>query len=171
MRPPAGSPCAASGGWSATSAPPTRSPATCDPWRSADAPALHAIHEAAFSRVGGYEPTAEDAWTRREFGAHGFDAALGRVAEHDAAPVGFALARRWEDGVVYVPLLAVHPDAAGRGLGGKLLTGVFAAAARAGRRQVQLNVASDNPDAVRLYERVGMSQRWRVDDYQKPLPD
>ena len=25
--------------------------------------------------------------------------------------------------------------------------------------------------AVRLYERVGMSQRWRIDDYQKPLPD
>jgi ribosomal protein S18 acetylase RimI-like enzyme len=36
---------------------------------------------------------------------------------------------------------------------------------------VRLNVASDNPNAVRLYERVGMSQRWRVDDYQKSLPD
>ena len=136
-----------------------------------DAPALWALHEAAFSRVGGYEPAAEDAWIQRVFGAHGFDATLGRVAERDGVPVGFALARRWEDGVVYVPLLAVHPDAAGRGLGGKLLSGVCAAAGAAGWRQVQLNVASDNPDAVRLYERVGMSQRWRVDDYQKPLPD
>ena len=77
--------------------------------RPHDAPALYAIHEAAFSRVGGYTPLAQDAWIQREFNAHGFDAALGRVAEHDGAPVGFALARRWEDGIVYVPLLAVHP--------------------------------------------------------------
>lgn len=138
---------------------------------AADAPALWLIHEAAFSRVGGYRPMAEDAWIQREFSSHNFDAALGRVAERDGAPVGFALARRWEQDTVYVPLLAVHPDHAGRGLGGTLLTGVFAAVARAGLRQVQLNVAADNPNAVRLYERVGMSQRWRADEYQKPLPD
>ena len=141
------------------------------PLTPADAPALHAISEAAFSGVGGYTPMTEEVWTQREFRAHGFDDTLGRVAERDGAPVGFALARRWEDGVIYVPLLAVHPDAAGRGLGGTLLQGVFAAAGAAGRRQVQLNVAADNPHAVRLYERVGMSQRWRVDDYQRPLPD
>jgi ribosomal protein S18 acetylase RimI-like enzyme len=138
---------------------------------AADATALWVIHEAAFSRVGGYTPMAEDAWIQREFSSHNFDAALGRVAERDGAPVGFALARRWEQDTVYVPLLAVHPEHAGRGLGGSLLTGVFAAVARAGLRQVQLNVAADNPNAVRLYERVGMSQRWRADEYQKPLPD
>ena len=121
--------------------------------------------------MGGYTPITEDAWIQREFNAHGFDAALGRVVERDGAPVGFALARHWQEDTVYVPLLAVHPDHAGRGLGGKLLTGVFAAAAQAGLRQVQLNVAADNPSAVRLYERVGMSQRWRVDEYRKPLPD
>jgi ribosomal protein S18 acetylase RimI-like enzyme len=137
---------------------------------AADAAALYVLHEAAFSRVGGYTPTREEVWVQREFHGHGFDAALGRVAEAEGAPVGFALARRWEQDIVYVPLLAVHPEHAGRGLGGALLTGVFAAAARAGLRQVQLNVAADNPSAVRLYERVGMSQRWRLDEYQKPLP-
>lgn len=141
------------------------------PATPADAPALHAIHEAAFARVGGHTPTTEEAWVRRELGAHGTDLSLSRVAERDGAPVGFALARRWDDGVVYVALLAVLPDAAGRGLGGALLQGAFAAAGAAGQRQVQLNVAADNPNAVRLYERVGMSQRWRVDDYQTPLPD
>ena len=136
----------------------------------ADAPALYAIHEAAFSRVGGYTPTSEEPWIQREFHAHGFDAGLGRVAEADGGPVGFALARRWEEDTIYVPLLAVHPDHAGHGLGGALLTGVFAAVAHAGLRQVELNVAADNPNAVRLYERVGMSQRWRADAYQQPLP-
>ena len=33
------------------------------------------------------------------------------------------------------------------------------------------NGTADNPNAVKLYERVGMRQAWRVDDYQKALPD
>ena len=109
-------------------------------------PRLYAIHEAAFAATRDYTPRTEEAWTQREFGAHNLDAALAR-RRADGEPVGFALVRRWEDDIAYVALLAVHPDAAGRGLGGALLTGVFAAAARAGYRQVELNVASDNPNA------------------------
>jgi ribosomal protein S18 acetylase RimI-like enzyme len=68
--------------------------------------------------------------------------------------------------------LAVHPDAAGRGLGGTLLRAVFAAAAGAGAARVQLGVASDNPGATRLYERAGMTRRFRVDAYEPPgMPD
>jgi mycothiol synthase len=139
--------------------------------KAADAPALHAIAEIAFAGDGAYESPSVEVWKQREFGANGLDHRLSRVAEPDGDPVGFALARRWENDTVYVPLLAVHPHAAGKGLGGRLLMAVFAAAGAAGQRSVCLNVASDNPNATRLYERVGMSQRWRVDDYQKPLPD
>ncbi len=136
-----------------------------------DAPALHAISETAFEGDGAYTSQSLETWTQREFRAHGFDHALSRVATEEGRPTGFALARRWEQDTVYVPLLAVLPEAAGKGLGGRLLQAVFAASAAAGLRRAQLNVAADNPNAVRLYERVGMSQRWRVDDYQKPLPD
>jgi ribosomal protein S18 acetylase RimI-like enzyme len=139
--------------------------------RDTDAPALHAIAEAAFAGDGAYQSQSLETWAQREFSAHGLDHELSRVAERNGEPIGFALARRWEEETIYVPLLAVHPDAAGKGLGGRLLTAVFAAAGAAGQRSVRLNVASDNPNAVRLYERVGMSQRWRVDDYQKSLPD
>jgi ribosomal protein S18 acetylase RimI-like enzyme len=139
--------------------------------RDTDAPALHAIAEAAFAADGAYQSQSLATWTQREFGAHGLDYRLSRVAERSGEPIGFALARRWEDAITYVPLLAVRPQDAGQGLGGRLLRAVFAAAGAAGQRSVRLNVASDNPNAVRLYERVGMSQRWRVDDYQKPLPD
>jgi ribosomal protein S18 acetylase RimI-like enzyme len=137
----------------------------------ADAAALHAIAEIAFAGDGSYESPSVEIWTQRQFGANGLDYKLSRVAEQQGQPVGFALARRWQDDTIYVPLLAVLPHAAGQGLGSRLLQAVFAAAATVGQRGVCLNVASDNPDAVRLYERVGMTQRWRVDDYQKPLPD
>jgi ribosomal protein S18 acetylase RimI-like enzyme len=136
-----------------------------------DAPALHAITALAFARDGGYQQKTEEAWTRTEFNAHAVDPSLSRVALQHGEPAGYALARRWEGDVIYVPLLAVHPDAQGHGLGGRLLKAVFAAAAGAGQRQVRLNVASDNPNAVKLYERAGMRQAWRVDDYQKALPN
>jgi ribosomal protein S18 acetylase RimI-like enzyme len=136
-----------------------------------DAPALHEIAQRAFAADGDYQQKTEEAWTRTEFNAHAVDQSLSRVALLHDTPVGFALARRWEGDVIYVPLLAVHPDAQGQGLGGRLLKAVFAAAGHAGQRQVRLNVASDNPNAAKLYERVGMRQAWRVDDYQKALPN
>ena len=138
---------------------------------SGRAPALYAIREAAFSRNRDYEPATQSEWTARELDVQAFDPELTRVATRDGRPVGFATVRRWEDGVAYLSTLAVHPDAWGRGIGATLLTAVFAAAGAAGRRQVHLNVASDNPNALRLYERVGMTQRWRVDAYERPVAD
>jgi len=128
---------------------------------------LFAVYDAAFSRNPDYVPRTEAAWTQEKRNAHNLDAQTSRVEPGK----GFALVRRWEDDVAYVELLAVHPDHAGRGLGGALLTAAFAAAARNGYRQVLLNVASDNPGALRLYERAGMTRRWRIDDYHKPLPN
>jgi mycothiol synthase len=132
-----------------------------------DAPSLYAIHEAAFAGRPDHTPRSEEVWTQREFGSHALDYEMSRVAEGK----GFTLTRRFENDLAYVALLAVHPDHAGQGLGSRLLRATFAAAAKGGRTQVVLNVASDNPNALKLYERVGMTQRWRIDDYQKPLPD
>ena len=59
--------------WSATRSP-TR-PRTSRPARprAEDAPALHAIHDAAFARDADYEPASEEEWTQREFNAHDVD--------------------------------------------------------------------------------------------------
>jgi len=129
--------------------------------------ALFGIYDAAFSRIPDYVYRDEETWTQRSLHAHNLDAETTRVAEGR----GFALVRRFEDDVAYVELLAVHPDHAGQGLGGALLTAVFQAARVHGYRQTVLNVASDNPNALRLYELVGMTQRWRIDDYHRPLPN
>jgi ribosomal protein S18 acetylase RimI-like enzyme len=132
--------------------------------RPSDAPSLYAIHEAAFARNADYEPKTETEWTRGAFEGHDVDHALSRVAPGQ----GFALVRRWDEHTLYIPLLAVHPDHQRRGLATRLLNAVFHAAHGA---KVTLNVASDNPGAVDLYERAGMREAWRVDDYQRPLPD
>jgi mycothiol synthase len=129
-----------------------------------DADVLYAIHEAAFARNDDYEPKTREHWVATAFNGHDVDHGLSRTAPGK----GFALVRTWDEGALYVPLLAVHPDHQGQGLGARLLQAVFAAAQG---RTVTLNVASDNPNAVKLYERVGMRQSWRVDDYQKALPD
>jgi mycothiol synthase len=138
----------------------------------ADGDALYAISEAAFSANADYEAETREAFGDEHLRGHDLDPALGRVAERAGAPASFALVRRWDGGVAYVDLLAVRPEAAGGGIGGTLLRAVFAAAARAGLASVQLGVASDNPQATRLYERAGMRRRWRVDAYERRrLPD
>ncbi len=92
------------------------------------------------------------------------------VAAHDETIAGFLLARRWrEDAVGYVDLLAVHPEWKHRGVGSSLLEAAFDRFASAGLREAQLGVASDNPRPLRLYERVGMSPRFRFDTYHRPV--
>jgi mycothiol synthase len=135
--------------------------------RRADAEALHAISEAAFSANPDYEPESIGAFREEHLAPHDLAPELSLVAERGERAVGFLLARRWEDGEGYVDLLAVHPEASGRGLGEALLRTAFAGFAAAGLRSAQLGVASDNPRALRLYERAGMTQRFRVDVFEK----
>jgi mycothiol synthase len=134
------------------------------PIAQSDAPTLHAITNRAFAEDAGWEIRSEEEWTRRDFNGHAIDHALSRTAPGQ----GYALVRVWDPDTLYVALLAVDPAHQGKGLGKRLLNAVFAAAQG---RTVTLNVASDNPSAVKLYERVGMRQAWRVDDYRKALPD
>ncbi len=92
------------------------------------------------------------------------------LATRGGGPVGFLLARRWSnEGVGYVDLLGVDPAHRARGLATALLLTAFSRFAADGLREAQLGVASDNPRALRLYERCGMSPRFRMDTYQRPV--
>jgi len=136
---------------------------------AADGHALYLVSSAAFSRNADYRPETETHFTDEHLHAHNLKQALSVVAEHEDRVAGFALVRDHGEKVAYVDLLAVHPDCAGKGLGSALLRTAYAGAAQAGFRSGRLGVASDNPNAIRLYARAGMTQRWRVDSYVRAL--
>jgi mycothiol synthase len=136
---------------------------------AADAHALYVVNEAAFSGNADYRPETETHFADEHVHAHNLRPELSVVAEQEGRVAGFALVRDHGDKVAYVDLLAVHPDCAGKGLGSALLRTAYAGAAQAGFRSGRLGVASDNPNAIRLYARVGMTQRWRVDSYARAL--
>jgi hypothetical protein len=116
----------------------------------ADATALHELDALSFSTNADYEPETFAQFQAEHLGAHDLDAALSRVAEGEAGIIGFLLARCWrEESVRFIDVLAA-----------------FAAA---GLREGQLGVASDNPRALGLYERAGMTPAFRVDAYARPV--
>ena len=137
---------------------------------SADARALHALDVLSFTGNPDYEPDSFEAFYNEHLRAHDFDAELSCVAEQGEKMVGFLLARRWSaESAGFVDVLGVDPGVRGRGLGTALLLDAFSRFAAAGLREAQLGVASDNPRALRLYERVGMTTRHRADVYERPI--
>ena len=118
----------------------------------------------------GYRPESYAAFCDGHLQAHDLDPEPSCVLEQLDAPVGFLLARRWPDERVgFVDLLAVHPDHSDRGLGSAMPRTAFARFAAAGLREAQLGVASDNPRALRLYGRCGMTPRFRFDTFERSL--
>jgi mycothiol synthase len=136
----------------------------------ADAREPYAADQAAFATNADYEPESFLAFREEHLAAHDFDPSLSPVARRDGRVVGFLLSRRWvHEGVGFVDLLGVAPDERRRGLGTTLLSTAFAAYAAEGLREAQLGVASDNPRALALYERLGMTTRHRIDVLEKPV--
>ncbi len=137
---------------------------------TSDGEAVHALDDLAFSTVPDYDPSTFAQFREEHLAVHNLDPGLSVIAEVDGAIAGFALTRVWpEDRTGFVDILAVHPDHQGRGLGAALLRDAFARYAAAGLREAKLGVATDNPRALRLYERVGMRQTFRFDVYQRDV--
>jgi mycothiol synthase len=137
-----------------------------------DAVQLHAVDDAAFSAIPDYEPETLAIFTEEHLDAHDLDPDLSLVAERDGSVIGFLLAKRWgEESIGFVDILAVRPDHQRHGIGSHLLLCAFAGFAAAGLRRAELGVASDNPRALSLYERVGMTARFQVDTYSRAIED
>ncbi|MBV9166539.1 MAG: GNAT family N-acetyltransferase [Solirubrobacterales bacterium] len=135
-----------------------------------DAVALHALDAASFAGAPDYHPESLQAYREEHLNAHDLDPELSRVAELGGLIVGSVLARRWTEAPVgFVDILAVHPDHQRKGIGTKLLVEAFRRFRAAGLEDAQLGVASTNPQALRIYERLGMTPRFRYDTYARPV--
>jgi mycothiol synthase len=134
-----------------------------------DGARLHALDDASFAGAADYAPESLEQFREEHLEAHDFDAELSVVAEREDRIVAFLLARRRdEEAVGYVAILAVDPEYQRRGIGTVLLRRAFAGFALAGLREAMLMVASDNPRALRVYERVGMIVQLQFDIYERP---
>lgn len=80
------------------------------------------------------------------------------AAARSEALDGLALITAVSPTSAHLAQLAVHPDAAGTGLGGRLLADVTVAAAAAGYAQLSLLVGEDNRRARRIYEAAGFTR-------------
>jgi mycothiol synthase len=135
---------------------------------TADAEAVHVLDDLAFSVVPDYNPSTFEQFRDEHLSAHDLDPGLSVIAEAEGAVAGFALTRVWSaERVGFVDVLAVHPAHQGRGIGTALLGHAFVVYAAAGLREAQLGVATDNPRALGLYERIGMRQKFRFDVYER----
>ncbi len=139
-----------------------------DPAR--DAEALHAVDAAGFAGVPDYRAETLAAFRAEHLDIENLDLEVSAVAAEGESVAGFLVARRWShEPAVYVELLAVDPARQRRGIGRALVTNAFARAADAGLAEVSLGVASDNPPALALYERLGMVSRFTADSYARPI--
>jgi mycothiol synthase len=135
-----------------------------------DAVAVYALDQESFAASPDFDPKSLEEFREEQLEAHDFDPDLSLVAERDGSLAGILLTRRWtDDAAGFIDILAVHADARRRGLATALLTHAVAQFAAAGLHEAQLAVASDNPRALALYGRVGMTVRFRADVYERPL--
>jgi mycothiol synthase len=135
---------------------------------AADAEELHALDAASFAGAGDYDPMSLIAFREDHLQTHDADPQLSCIAERGGRIIGFLLTRRWDDeSVGYISILAVRPGEQGRGVGTMMLRRAFELYAAGGLSQAQLGVSSQNPEALKLYERVGLQTRFRFDTYER----
>ncbi|MBX9752399.1 MAG: GNAT family N-acetyltransferase [Roseococcus sp.] len=120
-----------------------------------DAPALAAIHAAAFPPGTAWRAATFTTLLRME-GVIGLQ-----------APGGFILARRVLD-EAEILTLAVHPEHRQQGIGQALVETAALAVAAAGAKVMFLEVAEDNAPAMALYAQAGFSRAGLRRDYYAP---
>lgn len=113
-----------------------------------------------------FDPRFGEAWTRAQCaGILPMSGVVLTLATADGRTVGFTLARRTVDEAELL-LIAVHPEASGRGIGGSLVGRFVAEQQAAGARHLHLEVRDGNP-AVSLYRAHGFEVAGRRANYYR----
>lgn len=92
------------------------------------------------------------------FVAEAPDGSLAGAVRSELRPTGFIQG--------YIRELATEPEHRGRGIGRALIGAAARELVSRGAVAVRLHVRSSNPDALRLYQRLGFAGDWAVDEYR-----
>ena len=135
-----------------------------------DARELHRVDAEAFADNADYAPETFEQFCDEHLQTPARDAEATIAAIADGRIVGFLLAERRDEGRIgYVSVLAVSASWRGRGVGTALVSAAVDAWLAAGVRRAGLTVASDNPGARRLYDRLGMTIQYSVEEFERAV--
>jgi len=131
---------------------------------ASSAPALHQLHRACFSQ--------DEVWTEGAFQAAIEEPSHWGVVQFDQqkSALGLSVMRTIADECELLTI-AVHPENRGEGLAAGMLAQVIHEAAAAGLMAIHLEVAEDNPGALRLYENGGFQKAGRRPGYYRRSKD
>ena len=120
-----------------------------EPSQPGDADAVARLHAASFYR----------GWPRQDIEAYLADRDTPTLVVCDARHkvAGFAMLRLLGDDVELMTI-AVDPKFRGKGVGAALMHACFEDLRMTAARRMILEVAADNPAAIRLYKKLGFSQ-------------
>ena len=138
-----------------------------DPER--DARELHRVDAEAFGDNADYVPETFEQFCDEHLHTPARDADATIAAIDGERIVGFLLAERRDEGRSgYVSVLGVSASWRGRGVGTALVSAAVEVWLAAGVHRAGLTVASDNPAARRLYDRLGMTVDYTVEEFECP---
>jgi ribosomal protein S18 acetylase RimI-like enzyme len=131
-----------------------------------DEAAAQSLIERAFADGAGRVDSIETLRSRNPdttlwFVADAPDGSLAGAIRSELRPTGFI------EG--YIRQIAVEPEHRGQGLAGRLIGAAARELVTRGSVAIRLHVRSSNPDALRVYERLGFTGGWHVDGYRLDL--
>ena len=120
-----------------------------EPGQARDADAVAQLHAASFYR----------GWPRQDIEAYLLDSDTPTLVACDAKRkvAGFAMLRLLGDDVELMTI-AVQPKYRGKGVGAALLNACFEDLRMTAGKRMILEVAADNPAAIRLYQKLGFAK-------------
>ena len=128
---------------------------------------IHEVIQKAFIKPGQPEQSFAE-WKEFMMRADLYQSDLWFLALHGNEIVGTCLCFPYEN-IGWVRQLAVSEDFRHHGLGSALLRRAFMAFKERGFKKVGLAVESNNQNACKLYEKVGMEKVIHLDEYQKEI--
>lgn len=125
---------------------------------------LHHLHALCF--------TEDEVWTEGAFQTAMEEASHWGVVQlsSEKAVLGLCLMRTIADACELLTI-AVHPEQRGNGLAADMISNVTEKAAETGLIAIHLEVASDNPGAIRLYESSGFQRVGQRPKYYRRTGD